>query len=462
MEIILIKNGNIVNERGILTKDILVEKDKILTIEDKIPDDTMYKIIDAKNKFVIPGGIDPHVHFDLPTPAGNSSDDFYTGSIAALWGGTTTFIDFVTPNNGESLINALNKRKFVSKDSLCDYALHMGITWWHSSLEDEIKKCVEHEGITSFKVYLAYKGSIGINYKELFEIMKIIANYKAILLVHCEDGDSISNNQKRYISEGKTSPKYHALSRQSEIEAIAVEHVLEMAKITKCNTYLVHISSKLSMDKIIKYNLPNVFVETCPHYLILNDKLYQSDDFEIAKYIISPPLRSKIDNEILWHYLSENKIDVVSTDHCPFNLNGQKDYGKDDFTKIPNGAGGIEHRLELLYKFGVLGNKISIENWVKLCSTSPSQIFGLKNKGKLKKGYDADIVIWNNQLKNKISFMNHHQRCDNNIYEGIEVNGQAETIIRKGKIVIENRQLKGNLSKGQFICTNFFNHKTAK
>lgn len=463
METILIKNGKILGENGIFEKDILIKNGNIFAIENNIPENIDYKVIDAKNKLVIPGAIDPHVHLDLPTNAGNSSDNFYTGSVAAFFGGTTTIIDFVTPEKGESLINALHKRKGIANDVLCDYSLHMGITYWHSSLEKEIKQCIENEGITSFKAYLAYKGTIGIDYDELFELMKVISKYNGTLLVHCEDGDKVLMNQQKLISEGKTMPKYHSMSRLPEVEAIAVEKVIKMAEITNCNVYLVHISSAEAMKIILEYNLPNVLVETCPQYLILNDELYQNDNFaKTAKYIISPPLRKKEDNEVLWSYLSENKIDVVSTDHCPFNIFGQKDYGIDDFTKIPNGAGGIEHRLELLYEFGVLKERISLQQWINLCSSNPSDIFGLKNKGKILKGYDADLVVWNSDLSNVISVSNQHQRCDNNIYEGIKISGQAETVIKNGKIVIENRKLSQNLPKGSFIPTEFFNRRTSK
>jgi dihydropyrimidinase len=462
METILIKNGKISGENRIFEKDILIKNGKIFAIENNIPESFEYKIIDAKNKLVIPGAIDPHVHLDLPTNAGNSSDNFYTGSVAAFFGGTTTIIDFVTPEKGESLINALHKRKGIANDVLCDYSLHMGITYWHSSLEKEIKQCIENEGITSFKAYLAYKGTIGIDYDELFELMKVISKYNGTLLVHCEDGDKVLMNQQKLISEGKTMPKYHSMSRLPEIEAIAVEKVIKMAAITNCNVYLVHISSAEAMKIIADYNLPNVLVETCPQYLILYDDLYQSDNFaDTAKYIISPPLRKKKDNDALWRYLSENKIDVVSTDHCPFNIIGQKDSGINDFTKIPNGAGGIEHRLELLYEYGVLKERINLQQWINFCFSNPSEIFGFNNKGKIKKGYDADIVIWNSSLSNVISVSNQHQRCDNNIYEGIKISGQAETVIKKGKIVIENRKLSQNLQKGSFIPTFCFNRKTS-
>jgi len=442
MSYIFIKNGTIVNASETTQADVLIKNKSIALIGKNIPKPLSAHVIDASGKYIIPGGIDPHVHLDLPTPAGNSSDDFYTGSKAAFAGGTTTFIDFVTPSRGESLIEALNKRKVVAENSLCDYTFHMGITWWHPSLEAEIKQCIEKEGITSFKTYLAYKGSIGISYDELFEIMKVLEKYNATVTVHCEDGDKIIELQRKLISEGKTQARYHALSRPSEVEADAVEKVLQMAKETKCKTYLVHISSALSIKKIMEYKLANVFVETCPHYLILNEDVYNSDDFEVAKYVMSPPLRKDADRNELWKRLADNNIQTIGTDHCPFNLIGQKDAGKDDFTKIPNGAGGIEYRLSLIYTYGVLSNKISLQQWVAINSSNAAEIFGITNKGKISTCYDADIVIWNPESENIISTTTHYQQCDTNIYEGIRLRGNAEIVISKGQIVFD----KGNFN----------------
>ncbi len=451
MTYILIKNGTIINATETIVADVLIKNKSIALIGNNIPKPLSAYVIDAKGKYIIPGGIDPHVHLDLPTPAGNSSDDFYTGSLAAFSGGTASFIDFVTPSKGESLIDALHKRKAVAENSLADYSLHIGITWWQSSLAYEIKQCIEKEGITSFKTYLAYKGSIGISYKELFEIMKVVAKFNGIVTVHCEDGDKVLELQKQLIKEGKTSPRYHALSRPAEVEAEAVEKVLLMAAQTKCKTYLVHISSALSIQKILQYNLPNVMIETCPHYLLLNEEVYDNDDFETAKYVISPPLRSKTDNKELWERLADNSIKTIGTDHCPFNLTGQKDKGKDDFTKIPNGAGSIEYRLSLLYTYGVLTGKISLQQWVALTSTNAAEIFGLSNKGKICSCYDADIVIWNPETESTINLRSQYQRCDSNIYEGFKLKGKAEIVISKGHIVFDNGDFFIKGIKGDFM-----------
>jgi dihydropyrimidinase len=453
MALLLIKNGTIINANDTFEADVLIKDDKIIRIEkNMLLPDADVTVIDATAKYIIPGGIDPHVHLDLPTPAGNSSDDFYSGSIAAIAGGTTCIIDFVTPSRGESLTQALYKRKAVASMSCIDYSLHVGITWWDNSLAEEIEYCMKHEGITSFKTYLAYKGTIGISYEELYEVMKVVAKFNGLVTVHCEDGDSVYAMQQQLIKEGKTSPRYHALSRPTEVEVEAVEKVLAMAAETQCKVYLVHISTAKSMDVINRYRTKNVFVETCPHYLLLNEEVYNNDDFEIAKYVISPPLRSKTDNEILWHQLSENLIDTVATDHCPFNLQGQKDKGKHNFTRIPNGAGGIEYRTALLYTYGVLTNIITLQQWVALTSTHAAEIFGISNtKGSITIGKDADIVIWDIEKEKIISVDNQYQHCDSNIYEGFHLKGLPEIVICKGKIAFENGKMNTNDLKGAFL-----------
>jgi len=453
MALLLIKNGTIINANDTFEADVLIEDDIIIRIEkNMLLPDADVTAIDATAKYIIPGGIDPHVHLDLPTPAGNSSDDFYSGSIAAIAGGTTCMIDFVTPSRGESLLQALYKRKAVASTSCIDYSLHVGITWWNNSLAEEIEYCMKHEGITSFKTYLAYKGTIGISYEELYEVMKVVAKFNGLVTVHCEDGDSVYAMQQQLIKEGKTSPRYHALSRPTEVEAEAVEKVLAMAAETQCKVYLVHISAAKSMDVINRYRTKNVFVETCPHYLLLNEEVYNNDDFETAKYVISPPLRSKTDNEILWHQLSKNLIDTVATDHCPFNLQGQKDKGKHNFTRIPNGAGGIEYRTALLYTYGVLTNIITLQQWVALTSAHAADIFGISHtKGSITIGKDADIVIWNTEKEKVISVDNQYQHCDSNIYEGFQLKGIPEMVICKGKIAFENEKVNTNDLKGAFL-----------
>jgi len=455
---LLIRQGKVVTSETTMVADILIVKNKIVEIGKniKITDNT--KIIDASGKYVFPGGIDAHVHLDLPSPTGPSSDNFETGTIAAIYGGTTSIIDFVTPSKNEPLISALKKRMKDAENSKTGFGFHMSITSWNKDTAEEMEICVKQYGITSFKTYMAYKGVIGIEEYELYEVMKIAAKLKAVVTVHCEMGDEIIRLQKKFISSGKTTPFYHALSHPASIEAESVKHVVELAKKTGCYVYIVHTSTKKSLEIIEKAQNSGqtVFSETCPQYLMLNDSVYELTLPDSLKYVISPPLRKKEDCHYLWKGLKNESVKVVATDHCPFNLTGQKDKGINDFTKIPNGAGGIEHRIALLYTYGVLKNRISLNQFVAITSTNPAKIFGLyPQKGEIAIGSDADLVIWNPEIENIISAKTHHQHCDTNIYEGFATKGSTEYVIINGEIVLEKEKLSVSKLKGNYLKQGF-------
>jgi len=439
MNQLLIINGTIINSDSTSNTDIAVSKGLITEIGQLKPSDFPdYKVIDAKGKYIFPGGIDPHVHLELPTPAGPSCDDFLTGSKAAIAGGTTFLVDFVTPSRGQSLMKALAFRLKESNKCLVDYTLHMGITWYDETIPEQMEWCVNEVGIKSFKAYLAYKGSIGIEYTELEQVMKKAALLNAIVLVHCEEGEVILRNQKQFISEGKTEPLYHALSRPAEVESESVRKVIDLCRKTGCKTYIVHTSTAKSIEYITaakKEGLP-LFCETCPQYLVLDESVYSKPLPDSLKYVISPPIRSKLDQDALWEALADGTLDVISTDHCPFNSKGQKDVGINDFTKIPNGAGGIENRLALLYTYGVLTKKISLQQFAGLTSTNAARIFGLyPQKGAIEVGSDADFVIWDPEVKSVVSVKTQVQQCDSNIYEGLAIQGKAEHVVRNGEIL---------------------------
>lgn len=455
---ILIKNGTILDPEKEYRGDVLIEGSTIAAVDSHIDNSSgNIEIIDATGKLVIPGGIDPHVHLDLPSPAGPSSDDFYSGSIAAIYGGTTSFIDFVTPSKNESLISALKERLKVAERSLLDFSFHMSITSWKEETAREMEIIVKDYGITSFKTYLAYKGVIGIEEEELFEIMKVAARLNALVTVHCETGDDILRMQRNFISEGNSSPNYHALSRPSETEIKSVKNVIALAKKTNCPVYIVHTSAAASVEEIEKAQRSgqHVYSETCPQYLLLDESRYDLSLPESLKYVISPPLRKFEDQEKLWEGIKNKIIQVIATDHCPFNLSGQKDMGISDFTKIPNGAGGIEHRLSLLFTYGVLQNKISMNDFARLCSSNPAEIFGLSSaKGHLTKGADADIILWDPKIRNILSAKTHHQNCDSNIYEGFETFGSPKYVFIKGEKVLEEDRMNTKGLKGSFLSRN--------
>ena len=443
-----IAGGQIVTAKDQFEADLWIRDSKIYKIgsAELEPD----HVIDASGKIVMPGGIDPHVHMHLPTPAGYSSDDFKTGSIAALHGGTTSIIDFVTPLPGQSLMNALEERKREAASSLIDYSFHVSPIEWTENTESEIKACME-AGVTSFKVYMAYKKAVGLEDDVLFNVLKVVGKLGGMVTVHAEMGDEIDQLRDEFAEKGILSPIAHPQSRPVHTESDAVQKVIEMAAETNCPLYIVHVSTEESMRhiKAAQVKGQQVWAETCPQYLVLNDSVYEGKFDKTCKYVLSPPLRKDADNNSLWQLLKTGEIQTVGTDHCPFSLE-QKKVGKKDFRKIPNGAGGVEHRIALLYTYGVLESKISLSQMVNMMATAPAKIFGLENKGDLLEGYDADILIWDSNTEQIISAANHFQNSDINIYEGFKTIGAPSHVFVKGKEVI----CKGVLMEkpeGEFI-----------
>jgi dihydropyrimidinase len=448
----LIKNGTIVSSADEYKSDIIIENGKIIDIEPQINSGNFDKITDVRGCFVLPGGVDPHVHMHLPTPAGFSSDDFLTGSKAALYGGTSTLLDFVTAKKGQSLTYALRLRKEEAKNSITDFSFHVSPVEWRNKTEQEINDCIS-EGVTSFKVYMAYPDTIGLSDANLFNVMKAVGKAGKLVTVHCESGNEIEKLRNRLFAEHHVEPKYHALSRPAEFEANAVRKAIDLAQKADCSLYIVHVSAEESVKHILtaQNNGQKVLAETCPQYLLLDDSLYEGSFSLAAPYVISPPLRQKKDNEALWDALGNGIINTVGTDHCPFNLS-QKEAGLNDFRMIPNGAGGVEHRLALLYTFGVLKNRITIKQMVDIFSTQPAKIFGLyPAKGEIRIGADADLVVWNPDPENIISAKTHHQNCDINIFEGIRTRGLSEYVFVKGRIVIDKGSMIESKTRGQFL-----------
>ncbi|MFP4023498.1 MAG: dihydropyrimidinase [Thiohalospira sp.] len=449
---ILIQYATIVTSKQSYNADIFISDGKIAQIGNSLQIlEPVDKIIDASSYFVFPGGIDPHVHMHLPTPAGFSADDFATGSKAALLGGTTTLLDFVTPQKGESLIDALIDRKAEANQSLCDYSFHVSPVEWTKTTEQEIRDCIE-AGITSFKVYMAYKDSIGLNDDDIFRVMHTVGKAGGIVMLHCESGDKIEELRNKLAKENKLSPEYHPVSRPPQTESEAVQMAIEMAKLTRCPIYIVHTSAGKSIEFIenAQKDGQKVYSETCPQYLLLDDSKYSGAFNETAKYVLSPPLRKKEDQNILWDALKNGIIKIIGTDHCPFNLE-QKQLGVNDFRKIPNGAGGVEHRMKLLFTYGVMKNRISYNQFVDITSTQAAKIFGLyPQKGEIAVGSDADLVIWNPKKENTISANNHHQNCDLEIYEGFKTIGEPQIVIVNGEIKVEDGDFVSE-SNGKFL-----------
>jgi len=445
----------IVNADQSFSADILISNGKIAGIGTSLPDvSSETEIIDATKKYIFPGGIDPHVHLHLPGAAGFSSDDFYTGSKAALCGGTTSFIDFVTPRKGQNLVEALLERKKEASSSLIDHTFHVSPIEWRDSMPEEITACVA-EGITSFKIYMAYLYTIGLKDKDIKKVMKAVAEAGGMITVHCELGEEVDRLRKEFIDNGQTTPKYHPLSRPNYVESEAVNKAIDFADKAGCPIYIVHVSTKESLAHINKAQQKGqkVFAETCPHYLLLDDSRYLGNFEKTSPFVMSPPLRKAADNEALWQALTDGTIHTIGTDHCPFTLE-QKKLGIHDFTKIPNGAGGIEYRLALIYTYGVLTNRINLNRFVDLVSTQPAKIFGLyPKKGVIRIGSDADIVVWDPEKENIISAKTHHQNCDINIYEGFKTWGAVDYVILGGDVAIRNGEFQDRGFEGIFFTS---------
>lgn len=431
MDSTLIKNCTIINPDSTFGADVFIRNYIVETIAAPgTLDVNAVKTIDGTGQYLIPAGVDPHVHLSLPTPAGPSCDDFEIGGAAALTGGTGAMVDFVTPARGESLIEALENRIDETIRSLIPVKLHVGITWWSPDVAAEVQKCIEEYDIKSFKVYLAYRNTIGLSYEELKDVMRCIKYHDAIVAVHAEEGDRIQEMQDQFVIDGKLEPKYHALSRPADTEYNAVKKVIDLVRETGCKTYLVHLSTAESVQLVReakKEGLP-VFAETCPQYLLLDESVYYQYAHRVFPYIISPPIRGEADRDELWKGLADGTIDCVSTDHCPFTLR-QKMTGRHDFTKIPNGAGGLRYRMGLLFTYGVMQNRISLQQWVQLTSTNAARLFGFDDFGFVKEGINCQLMLWKPDFKDIISFKDSFTNADISIYNDFEMFGDPSEFL---------------------------------
>ena len=452
---LLIKNGEIVTSGDRYIADIYCEGGVIKSIgpnlEAAAADD---QIIDATSQLVFPGGVDAHVHMELPFMGTCSADDFETGTAARVARGTTTLIDFVIPNRNDSLLAALGAWHEKANKAVADYAFHMAVTWFGDQVKDEMTTCVRDKGITSFKTFMAYKGAIGVSDEELIGVMETAKDLGALVTAHCEHGDLVESLQKRYLSQGKTAPKYHALSRPAPVEGEATARAITLARMTGTPLYIVHLTCKEALAAVNEARLrgQTVFAETCAQYLLLDDSVYEKPNFEGAAYVMSPPIRPAGHQEALWAGLSAGAIQVVATDHCPFNLSGQKDMGKDDFTKIPNGAAGIENRLGLLWTYGVLSGKITPNRFVDVFATAPAKLFGLyPRKGTIIPGADADLVVFDPKATSVISAKNHHHRVDRNIFEGFELKGMPSHVVTAGRVSFKDGSLDVSRGQGRYL-----------
>ncbi len=449
---VLIKNGRIITAGDDMIADILIEGETVTAIGKNLSAKADQEI-DAAGMLVFPGGIDPHVHLDMPFMGTFSSDSYETGTRAALHGGTTTVIDFVLQTQGKSLKAALTDwQSRATGNAVGDYSFHMAVTDFNENTKAEIKQMVEDEGITSFKTFMAYKGALMIDDRQMVGLMKEVKKQGGMVTAHATNGDLIDFLVAKHKAEGKLSPLYHYLSQPEVTEAEASNRFAELATYTGCPAYIVHLTCEGALNAVRDTGKKNyqVFAETCIQYLILDASLYEKD-FEGAKWVMSPPLREKKDQAALWAGINQGLLQVVATDHCPFKWE-QKLMGKDDFSKIPNGHPAIENRFELLYSEGVAKGKISLNKFVEVSSTNAAKIFGMfPRKGTIAIGSDADIVIFDPKGKHKLSAETHHMNVDYSGYEGWEVEGKVKTVLLRGKVAIDGGDCKVAKGNGQFI-----------
>ena len=459
----IISGGTVVTGDGVFRSDVRIRGEKIEQIACDLAPEEDEEVIDVTGRYVLPGGIDNHTHFDMPTPDGmKTSDDFFTGTRAALAGGTTSIIDFAEPQLDESLMKGLNRwHRKADNRSFCDYGFHMTVTHWDTKMSHEIDEMLER-GITSFKAYTTYKDTIGVEDSELYYLMEKISKSGGILLVHCENGDLIDSRIRDLKETAPASIMSHAISRPNLLEKEAVSRVIDIASLVGAPVYIVHVSTKESLEVIshARNKGQTVYAETCPHYLLFNDYKYELMGLCGAKYVMSPPLRKLKDQKALWKGLRDHKLDIISTDHCSFNMKGQKDRGLQDFTKIPHGIPGVENRIELMYHFGT-EQGLSLPELVKYTAENPARIFGLyPEKGVLAEGSDADITVINPDCIHTISAATQYQHCDYTPYEGIRLNWKVEQVFLRGTQVVADGIVTSTEPQGRFLFRKLSDNKT--
>ena len=450
----LIKNGTVVTATDTCVADIGVSGHKVSAIAAQLPIENAGKVVDAAGCLVIPGGIDVHTHLDMPFGGTMSADDFETGTIAAAFGGTTTLIDFAIQYKGQGLREAFDTwMKKAHDKAVTDYSFHCIITDLGSAQLEEMGQLIR-EGVTSFKLFMAYPGVFMLDDATIFRAMSQAAKHAGLICMHAENGGAIDVIVQRALAEGKRAPKYHALTRPVTAEAEATSRAIALAEMAGAPVYIVHLSCNEALEKVREARdrgLPT-YAETCPQYLYLSLENFDVPGFEGAKYVFTPPLREKWHQEKLWQGLAQDTLQVVSTDHCPFCFKEQKELGRDDFTKIPNGGPGIEHRLSLIYTGGVHGKRFSANRFVELVSTAPAKLFGLyPRKGTIAVGSDADLVIFDPNREEVISAKTHHMRVDYSMFEGIHTTGAPKAVFSRGKAVIDAGKFVGRPGAGQFI-----------
>jgi dihydropyrimidinase len=452
---VLIKGGRIVTAADDVVGDVLVEGERISLIGESL-DVAADRVIDASGKYVLPGCVDPHTHLDMPFGGTVTIDDFTSGHTAAAFGGTTCHVDFVIQPPGQSFGDALASwhEKREGK-AIIDNGFHMAVTDLREGGTLEELASLPDQGVTSYKLFMAYKGALMVDDETLFKTMEVAAQTGALVMVHAENGDAIDVLVKEALAAGNTAPHFHALTRPPELEGEATNRAIQLARVAGCPLYVVHVSCEDAVAPIARARKKgwDVWGETCTQYFFVDYTFLERPDFEGAKYVYTPPPRPKRHQDVLWDAVRTDVLSAISTDHCAFLWDGQKTMGRDDFSKIPNGGPGLENRLHMIHEFGVRHGRISLTRMVELLATNPAKLFGLyPRKGTIAVGSDADLVVFDPAKQKTITAAGQHSKTDYNLYEGTEVTGDAETVLVRGTVVVDGGELQVEPGFGQFVA----------
>jgi dihydropyrimidinase len=451
---LLIKQGEIVTPDARYVADIYCEGETITRIDRAITPPPGTEVIDAQGQYVFPGFIDPHVHIYLPFMGTLAKDTYETGSVAALVGGTTTLIEMCCPARADDALASFELwMAQAAGKSACDFTFHMGVTKFDGQTEAQLREIVRR-GISSFKIFLAYKGAFGVDDTELYRTLKLAKELGVIVTAHCENETLVAERQKELLAAGKTDPGQHHESRPPRVEAEGVHHLMTFAELTGAATYIVHLSCQEALAEAVaaRQRGVRVAVETLIQYLVLDKTYAERPDFEGAKYVMSPPLRDARNQAVLWHGLRDGLIQTVATDHAPFDFVKQKPMGRDDFTKIPNGIPSLEERINLLYTYGVKTGKIDLATMVDVASTRVAKLFGLfPRKGAIQPGSDADLVVFDPNYRGTISVKTQAMNVDYSAFEGWKLEGRASAVTVRGQVAVRDGKFTGTLGRGQFL-----------
>ena len=461
---VLIKGGRVVTASDDYVADVFVDGERVTLIGESLDLDAD-RTIDARGKYLLPGCVDPHTHLDMPFGGTVTIDDVESGQTAAAFGGTTCHVDFCIQGKGQTFADALELwRSKAAGKQLIDMGYHIAVTDLTGEGALEELAGLPDQGVTSYKLFMAYKGALMVDDETLFRTMEVAAKTGALVMVHAENGDAIDVLVKQALAAGHTEPHWHALTRPPETEGEATNRAIQLAHVAGAPLYVVHVSCKESVEPIATARAKgwDVWGETCTQYFFVDYTFLERPNFEGAKYVYTPPPRDKANQEVLWDAVRTDVLSAISTDHCAFKWDGQKTLGRDDFSKIPNGGPGLENRLQMIHHFGVREGRITLNRMVELLATTPAKLFGLyPRKGTLAVGSDADIVIFDPEKRVTISAATHHSRIDYNLYEGTEVVGSPETVLLRGNVLVDGGELVASPGIGQYVARAKFGQELA-